>query len=247
MTKGIIFIGAAETGKSRAAEQIFKLHGSDAVYLDGRQFKPNSRFFFANCKPQTKVIIIDEIVSTKYLEFFMQFLPGKLTVDAPNQQPFQIEIKKLIIVCSSEIKKADLPNGASFTRRFEVVEFPQQSNQTPVASGLIKIPLRQLVKENAESVYDQFSHPAFQRKMEKGVILSDFSLAEKVVELEYPSGERFWFDFELFFGKVICNATEILLLHETGITEKLKIYGIQEVKIKRTHYLKLIFERNLPF
>ena len=121
------------------------------------------------------------------------------------------------------------------------------SDYARLAAGLIKIPRHQLIKENSASVYDQFSHPAFRRKMVEGMMLSDFSLSEKLVELEYPSGERIWCDFEHFFGKVICNATEILLLHENDVTEGLNIHSVAVEKIKRTNYLKLIFERNLPF
>lgn len=124
MTKGILFIGDAETGKSRTARQIQKLYGDDAVYLNGRRFKTDNPFFFANCRPNTKIVIIDEIIHAKDLQFFTQFVPGKLMVNALNQNPFEIELEKLIIICASEIKKSDLPTGASFTKRFEVIEFP---------------------------------------------------------------------------------------------------------------------------
>ncbi len=112
---------------------------------------------------------------------------------------------------------------------------------------LVKIPIKQLVKEDSPGACDRFSHPAFKRKLEKDAALSDVSISEKLLELEYKSGNRYWFDFQLFFGKVICNAEEILILHECGITQGISIVAVAEYKVKRTRYLKLIFETDLPF
>lgn len=129
MKKGLIFIGEAETGKSRTAMQIRKYYGDEAVYLDGRQFKPNGfQFYFKNCAPQTKVVIIDELIKPDYLMSFLGVISeSKIPVHPQGKKPFEIQIDKLILVLSSDIKKEDLPKGASFERRFTIVEFPNTS------------------------------------------------------------------------------------------------------------------------
>ena len=126
MKKGLIFIGEAETGKSRTAMQIRKYYGDEAVYLDGRQFKPKGfEFYFKNCTPQTKVVIIDELVKPDYLLSFLGTISeSKIIVHKQGEMPFEIEIDKLILIFSSDIKKEDLPKGASYERRFTIVEFP---------------------------------------------------------------------------------------------------------------------------
>ena len=124
MKKGLIFIGEAETGKSRTAQQIRKYYGDSAVYLDGRQFKMSNNFLFASCTDATKVVIIDELHPKFPLEYFYNILTGKLIVNKKNKMPFEIEIDKLIIILDSDKKANDLPQGGSFQRRFDVIEFP---------------------------------------------------------------------------------------------------------------------------
>ena len=131
MKKGLIFIGGAGTGKSRTAREVRRYYGDSAAYLDGRQFNPKGyEFYFSSCSPQTKVVIIDEIVEVDYLmRFFVAISEGKIPVHAQGKKPFEIEIEKLIIICSWDIKKEDLPTGASFNRRFTVIEFPNVEAQ----------------------------------------------------------------------------------------------------------------------
>ena len=114
----------------------------------------------------------------------------------------------------------------------------------------LKIPLEQLIKEDIPDHFncDKYSHPAFRRKLPPDFdFLSDVSLNEKMLELEYKSGERFRFDFEHFFGKVIMAAEQILLKRPDGGFENLSIFGVAVEKIKRTTYLKLILVKDLPF
>ena len=58
---------------------------------------------------------------------------------------------------------------------------------------------------------------------------------------------RFWVDFKTFFGTVICDAKDILIEYADGCTESMSIYSVDQIKIKRSIYLQLIFERDLPF
>jgi len=112
---------------------------------------------------------------------------------------------------------------------------------------LLKIPLAQLIIENDESIYTEYLHPCFVRKVPKGVILSDYSISEKLIELEYTNGNRRWFDLSLFFGKVIAEVKDLFILHPCGHLDPLEIIGVKTYKIKRTEYMNLIFKRSLPF
>lgn len=113
---------------------------------------------------------------------------------------------------------------------------------------LIKIPISQLVKEQEGcNRRDRFSHPAWTRKLPKWLTPCDYSKTEKLIEVEYKSGDREWFSLEVFFGIVIAEVKDILLLYPDGETETMSIVGIDMIKIKRTTYWKLIFERDMPF
>lgn len=112
----------------------------------------------------------------------------------------------------------------------------------------IKIPIQQL-KNQAKTCNekDRFSHDAFTRKVPKGMIPCDYDKKEKLIEFELDNGERLWFHLKDFFGKLISEVEEILMLYPDGDTETLSIEGIEIEKVKRTFYMKLIFEKDLPF
>lgn len=112
----------------------------------------------------------------------------------------------------------------------------------------IRLPIDQLVIEPMTcSGKDRFSHPAFTRKLPKGVTPCDYDKKEKLIELEYPNGDKHWFELSTFFGKVIAEVKSIYLLHPDKSIEDLMIVGFEVFKEKRTIYWKLIFERELPF
>lgn len=112
----------------------------------------------------------------------------------------------------------------------------------------IKIPINQLIEEPiACSQKVRYSHSGFTRKIPSGITPCDFDKDEKLIEIEFSDGERHWYHIKEFFGKVIGEVKNILLLHPDGSTERLSIVWIDLFKIKRTNYWKLIFERDLPF
>lgn len=112
----------------------------------------------------------------------------------------------------------------------------------------IKLQIGHLVKEPmACNARDRFSHPAFTRKIPKGVVPCDYSETEKLIELEFSNGDRHWFELSTLFGKVIAEVKDIFILYPDGNTEHLNIVGLDVFKEKRTTYWKLIFERQLPF
>lgn len=112
----------------------------------------------------------------------------------------------------------------------------------------IKLQIGHMVKEpTACNKKDRFSHSAFTRKLPKGVVPCDYDKNEKLIEIEYSNGDRHWFSLSTFFGKVIAEVKEILILHPDGTTERMNIVGFEVFKVKRTFYWKLIFESELPF
>lgn len=112
----------------------------------------------------------------------------------------------------------------------------------------IKIPIMHLVPEPKTcNGKDRFSHPGFIRKIPKWITPCDFDKTEKLIEVEYKDGNRVWHSIGTFFGIVINEAKNIYILYPDGETETMSIVAIETVKIKRTMFWKLIFERDLPF
>lgn len=112
----------------------------------------------------------------------------------------------------------------------------------------IKIQIDHLVKEPTSSnCRDRFSHPAWTRKLPKWLTPSDYDKTEKLIEVEFKNGDREWYALAVFFGIVIAEVNNIFILYPDGTTEDMSIIGIDVIKIKRTTYWKLIFEKDLPF
>ena len=93
----------------------------------------------------------------------------------------------------------------------------------------------------------RWSSKMFYRKIPTWLTPCDYDQSEKLLEVELPDGSRVWLPLGSFFGKVIFEADKILILYQQGDTEELNIVGVETVKVKRTNYLKLIFENVLPF
>jgi len=129
MKKGLIFIGAAETGKSRTASEIRKYYGDSAAYLDGRNFNPTNKFCFDGLNEKTKILIIDDFNFKKYADHLYRSVTGNILVNQRYKLPFEIQLDKLIVIASSEVKKEKLPQAPSFQRRFTIIEFPNVEPQ----------------------------------------------------------------------------------------------------------------------
>ena len=115
---------------------------------------------------------------------------------------------------------------------------------------IVKIPYEELVKPNIPSCSsnDKFTHKRYTYKLPtkfKGAC--DISRKERKIEIIDEKDNRFWVDFKTFFGTVICDAKDILIEYADGCTESMSIYSVDQIKIKRSIYLQLIFERDLPF
>ena len=115
---------------------------------------------------------------------------------------------------------------------------------------IVKIPYEELVKSNIPSCSsnDKFTHKRYTYKLPtkfKGAC--DISRKERKIEIFDEKDNRFWVGFKTFFGTVICDAKDILIEYADGCTESMSIYSVDQIKIKRSIYLQLIFERDLPF
>ena len=110
----------------------------------------------------------------------------------------------------------------------------------------LKIPIKQLEELTVyKNLYKNFFHPnAFKFKLPKDAMLSDFSIQEKKIELEFSNGDIFRFDFETLFGKVIIHAKELFVINENEELEEIFISSVIERKVKRTRYLNLVFSTN---
>lgn len=112
----------------------------------------------------------------------------------------------------------------------------------------IKIPIKQLKEEpSAFNCNLRYSHDGFTRRIPKGIIACDFDKKEKLIEVEFADGNRNWVDMEVLFGKVISKVKDLFILRENGDEERIDIVAVDNVKIKRTNYVKLIFETELPY
>ena len=137
MKKGLIFIGAPESGKSRTAWEIKKYFGTKIEYLDGRNFNSKNHFFFESLHEDTKVVVIDDLRVKFPLELFYEMCSGKFIVNRRRKNSLEIEIDKLIVIMDSSLKINVLPTDSSFLGRFDVVEFPH-INRESLACEIIK-------------------------------------------------------------------------------------------------------------
>ena len=115
---------------------------------------------------------------------------------------------------------------------------------------IVKIPYGNLVKAIIPScsTNDKFSCERYRYKLPtkfKGAC--DISRKERKIEIFDEKDNRFWVDFKTFFGTVVCDAKDILIEYTDGSTESMSIYSVDQIKIKRSIYLQLIFEKDLPF
>jgi len=90
-------------------------------------------------------------------------------------------------------------------------------------------------------------HTAFTRKIYKGLKPCDYDPKEKLIEVEFQDGHRRWYGLDSFFGVVIGKVKDLFLFDDKGGEEKLTISGVDVIKVKRTEYIRLIFQYDLPF
>lgn len=95
--------------------------------------------------------------------------------------------------------------------------------------------------------HSRYSHPTFTLKIPKGIIPLDYDKNNKLIEVQYSTGETGWHKLSTFFGKTVTDAKDILIYSSDEDYESASIVAIDVFRIKRTLYWKLIFQRDLPF
>lgn len=120
MTKGIIIIGAAGSGKTMKAKYIAKMHHDNEVVWIDTGYNPENHFAFWRCTKNTKLIIFDEIKSDTKIEDFEPLIEA-VRVNKRGFEPFIIH-PRIIIVYAEGISKEDFRLGSSFYNRFDIIE-----------------------------------------------------------------------------------------------------------------------------
>ena len=128
MKKGIIITGLQCSGKTTKAREIATQFAKENVVWitarDKRQY--SSPFAFSDCTKDTQLIIIEEIMKVRDVKFFFNCISEGVWVNKKGKNPFIIN-PQIVLVCQYKIIKTQLPTGASFTNRFDVIECSYQS------------------------------------------------------------------------------------------------------------------------
>ena len=118
MKKGIIIIGAPNTGKSRIA-RLF-LDGKKHISLDARNINLfKDKFLYSFCEEYTEVIHFEDLHSIKSIELLFNAVTDGVTVDKKGKSPFVIKPLILVTLTGS---LSDLELGASLESRFDIFE-----------------------------------------------------------------------------------------------------------------------------
>jgi len=118
MKKGLIFIGPARSGKSRAADKIScRFKHSITIYTNRIM---NSSFPFNSLNENTELLILEDLDK---LEYINNFLGNGLKVDKQGKKGFTID-PQIIIICDPKITISDFTEESPIFRYFEIVQFP---------------------------------------------------------------------------------------------------------------------------
>jgi hypothetical protein len=118
--KSEIFVGPPASGKSRRALEIGE--GKEQVYIIFRRKMYIDPFLFANVKPETELLVFDDVPANYVLQLLTYLFPFDITVNAKGKSPFKIRRPHTIITVEG---KFEMPQQATFTRRFTVLKFPE--------------------------------------------------------------------------------------------------------------------------
>lgn len=118
MKKGLIFIGPARSGKSRAADKIScRFKHSITLYYP---YIMNSSFPFNSLNENTELLILEDLCK---LEYINRFLVAGLKVDKQGKKGFTVD-PQIIIICDPKITISDFSEESHILRYFEIVQFP---------------------------------------------------------------------------------------------------------------------------
>jgi len=120
--KGIIFCGAAESGKTKLATEILDAYNEyEKVFIPVRGKMLDNYFLFSACTEMTKVILFDDILNLFQLETIVT-LPDQIVVNRKHEKPFSIPTPRLILTLD-EIIEVDckILNTALCKEKFDVL------------------------------------------------------------------------------------------------------------------------------
>lgn len=122
MKKAKIFIGPAASGKTFMARQIAAQFGKEeSVFMLSRHSNWNKPFAFDQCSEWTKLLVIDKIVKPSEIETLFNVVTEGVNVKRRGSKTAFTIHPQIILICQEGI---ELPTGASFDKRFDVVSFP---------------------------------------------------------------------------------------------------------------------------
>ncbi|MEZ5047496.1 MAG: hypothetical protein R2831_10945 [Chitinophagaceae bacterium] len=124
MQKSILITGNRGSGKTTKAREIAsQFQNDEVVFICHRGKKTHEDpFLFSKCTEKTKLVVFDELYDLKAVEALFNMGSNTITVNRMKKMPFTIE-PKFVLVCKSEIEAEQLVElGASFHRRFDVIE-----------------------------------------------------------------------------------------------------------------------------
>jgi hypothetical protein len=121
MTKGIAIIGKSGSRKSlKVTELLMEYVKKEIVLIDGINFTKQA-FPFHTCDKYTKAIIIDNIPAPTDIGVFFQLVTGSVIINIKGGISFKHQFEKVILILDEKVTEEQL-QGASFIRRFEIVE-----------------------------------------------------------------------------------------------------------------------------
>lgn len=122
MKKAKIFTGPAVSGKSRMARQLAaQFEKEETVIILSRQANWNKPSTFNQCSERTKLLVIEEISKPSEIEHLFNIVTEGVMVKNRNSKTALTIHPQIILICQEGI---ELPKGASFDARFDVVSFP---------------------------------------------------------------------------------------------------------------------------
>lgn len=129
--KAKIFVGPRDSGKSRVAEMIAEYVGvSKTLTINGRGRLFDDPFLFHGMTAHTELIIIDDVdIDFEYMHLYDTYYEGR----EGEELLFRIQCNTMggrkanflipqIIITTQKLNACW--DGASFTERFEVINFP---------------------------------------------------------------------------------------------------------------------------
>jgi hypothetical protein len=115
--KGIIFFGAAGSGKTKLALEIASAYSeSERVFIDTSHWYSDTGFNFSACTPETKLIICDDVIRRSVFEQIAYLQFSGITVYRKMEIPFKI-IPRIIITLSEKFNLNDAVFFSFFIKR----------------------------------------------------------------------------------------------------------------------------------